>query len=71
LPPRPGSCCAAVEQWLDARVRLVWAVYPGTRSVVAHQPGGVARLLRGDDVLDGGDVLPGFTLALPELFVDD
>jgi hypothetical protein len=38
---------------------------------VAHAPGGVAHLLRRDDLLEGGDVLPGFTRALPDLFVDD
>jgi Uma2 family endonuclease len=60
-----------VAQWLDAGVRLLWVVDPESGVVVAHQPGGVAHLLRGDDVLDGGDVLPGFSLSLRELFPSD
>jgi Uma2 family endonuclease len=60
-----------VAQWLDAGVRFVWVVDPESGVVVAHQPGGVAHLLRGDDVLDGGEVLPGFTLPLPDLFAHD
>jgi Uma2 family endonuclease len=60
-----------VGQWLDAGVRLVWVVDPQTRIVVVHHPDGLARVLRGDDVLDGGDVLPGFALPLRELFRRD
>jgi len=68
---RVGEVNSKVAQWLDAGVRLVWVVDPESRIVVAHQPGGVAHLLRGDDVLDGGDVLPGFSLPLRDLFPGD
>jgi hypothetical protein len=37
-------------------------------TVVDHRPDGEARLLRGDDELDGGDALPGFRVPLPRLF---
>jgi Uma2 family endonuclease len=60
-----------VAQWLDAGVRLVWVVDPETRVVVAHQPGGMAHLLREGHMLDGDDVLPGFRLPLSELFGRD
>src|SRR5918911_1342971 len=65
---RVGEVNSKVAQWLDAGVRLVWVVDPETRVVVAHQPGGVAHLLREGDALDGEDVLPGFRLPLSELF---
>jgi Uma2 family endonuclease len=68
---RVAEVNAKVGQWLDAGVRLVWVVDPETEVVVVHHPDGLARVLRGDDVLDGGDVLPGFRLPLPELFAQD
>lgn len=71
----PGDRAAMVNaqalQWLDAGVRLVWVVYPQSASAVAHTPDGVAHVVRGDGVLDGGDVLPGFALPLRDLFTDD
>lgn len=65
---RAGEVNGKVAQWLDAGVRLVWVVDPENRVVVAHEPGGVAHLLREGDELGGGDVLPGFRLPLAELF---
>lgn len=53
--------------WLDAGVRLVWIVDPAKRFAVVHRPEGATRL-HGDDELDGEDVLPGFRLALHDLF---
>ncbi len=60
---------AKVTDWLEAGVRSVWVVYPDTRSVVVHQPSGHATTLREDDILDGGDVLPGFRCEVKEIFV--
>ncbi len=53
--------------WLDAGVRLVWVVDPQNRTVTVYRQDGVA-VLRDADVLDGGDVLPGFALPLEELW---
>lgn len=53
--------------WLDAGVRPVWVVDRPTRSVTVHSPGST-RVLREHDVLDGGDVLPGFALPLARLW---
>ncbi|CAN5145933.1 MAG: Uma2 family endonuclease [Euzebyales bacterium] len=68
----PSDRATAVAEkataWLDAGVQLVWVVYPDRRMVAEHHPDGAARLLRGDDTLDGGALLPGFRLPLPELF---
>jgi Uma2 family endonuclease len=68
---RAAEVNSKVALWLDAGVRLVWVVDPESGIVVAHQPAGVAHLFRGDDVLDGGDVLPGFSLSLRDLFPGD
>ena len=64
---RATEVTAKALAWLDAGVRLVWRVDRPTRSVTVHSPG-AARVLREHDVLDGGDVLPGFTLPLARLW---
>jgi Uma2 family endonuclease len=57
-----------VEEYLEAGVPLVWVLNPRRETVTAYGPGSVARILRVGDVLDGGDVLPGFTLPVANIF---
>jgi len=57
-----------VALYLEAGVRAVWIFNPERRTVTTHRPDGVARTLRADDTLDGGDVLPGFSVRVGELF---
>lgn len=48
---------------------LLWEVYYEDKTVDVYLPGQTERVAFGiGDVLDGADVLPGFTLALGELF---
>ena len=47
---------------------LLWVVYPETFEVEVYAPGQLMRLFGIDDILDGGDVLPGFRLAAREIF---
>ncbi len=54
--------------WLSHSVLMVVEVYPAERAVMVHRPGAPAVTLTGDDVLDGGDALPGFSLPLSEIF---
>ena len=56
-----------VRQLLRAGTALVWVVYPETRSVEAHTDDG-AMTYAEDDTLDGGDVLPGFTVRVGDIF---
>jgi Uma2 family endonuclease len=58
-----------VHEYLDAGVRLVWIVDPRTQTVHVYQPGQVEQL-SAEDTLDGGDVLPGLTLPVREIFAD-
>jgi Uma2 family endonuclease len=57
-----------VTEYLDAGVRLVWVVDPHTRTVRVYKPGWEMRRLAVGDTLDGGDVLPGFTMPVGDLF---
>ena len=59
-----------VEEYLEAGVRLVWVVYPRQRVVDVYESGGGVRVLRRDDVLDGGAVIPGFAVKLSDLIPD-
>jgi len=68
----PGDSARGVHEkareWLLAGARVVWVVDPKARSVVIHGPGGRVRTLDSDDILHGGDLLPGFSLLVRDLF---
>ena len=54
--------------WIEHGSRLVWVVEPIARTVTIYTPNGKLRVAHGDDLLDGGDVLPGFTVHVRDLF---
>ena len=54
--------------WLEHGVRLVWAAHPSTRTVDVYRADGTTSTLTESDTLDGGDVLPGFTLRVSDIF---
>ena len=59
---------AKVESWLRAGVRLVWVVYPSTKSVVVYTGLDHGRVLTEEDDLSGQPALPGFACPVKELF---
>lgn len=59
---------AKVAEWLAAGCRLVWVVYPETQTVMEYQSSGAIRILMGQEILDGGEVLPGFTCSIAQIF---
>jgi Uma2 family endonuclease len=56
-----------VQEYLTAGARLVWVSDPKGRSAAVFAPDHPPQLLGGDDTLDGGDLLPGFTLRLGDV----
>ena len=56
------------RMWRSYGAPLVWAVYPGTRSVDVHRADGSIVTLSEDDTLDGGEVLPGFSILVRDIF---
>ncbi len=56
------------RDYFTAGVELVWEVDPISRTVTVWTAIDQSRLLTEADTLDGGTVLPGFTLALTDLF---
>ncbi len=57
-----------VQDYLDAGTRLIWVVYPPTKTVVEYRKRGGLPRLGIDDALQGNDVLPGFSYPLKQLF---
>ncbi|MEA2515985.1 MAG: hypothetical protein QOF01_4304 [Thermomicrobiales bacterium] len=57
-----------VRLYRDAGVPLVWWVLPEDRSVEVYRDGQLAATLHEGDALDGGDVLPGFSLPVVDIF---
>jgi Uma2 family endonuclease len=55
-------------QYLDAGVPNVWLVEYRTRSVSWIGPDRIERVFRMGEVLDGGDLIPGFRLAIADVF---
>ena len=58
------------EDYFRAGVRLVWEVDPRTRTVQVYTSPEESTTLAESDTLDGGAVLPGFSLPLRELFAE-
>jgi Uma2 family endonuclease len=56
-----------VRFYLDNGVRLVWLIDPRARTVMVWRSPAGAELLREQDTLDGGDVIPGFAVAVREV----
>ena len=65
---RPIPLFDKAQMWLRFGAQLVWIVNPETRTIVAWPQAGPARTFTEDDTLDGGDVLPGFTCAVRDIF---
>jgi Uma2 family endonuclease len=68
----PGDSYVEVEEkvfdWLEGGTKMVVAVNPRNRSATVYRSLADIIVLTEADVLDGGDVLPGFRLAVREVF---
>lgn len=64
---KAGDIEKKIEQLLSAGTSLIWVVYPELRTVKVHTMHG-AKTLREDDVLSGGDILPGFEIHVADIF---
>ncbi len=56
-----------LREYFEAGVRLVWLIEPKKRSARVFSTAEKSALVRANQVLDGGDVLPGFALLLSDL----
>jgi Uma2 family endonuclease len=64
---RDPEIAVKVANYLAAGT-LLWYFYPEAQKVYVYEPGQPARILTINDTLDGGKVLPGFKVALKDIF---
>ncbi|HEV2292508.1 MAG TPA: Uma2 family endonuclease [Tepidisphaeraceae bacterium] len=69
----PGDTLEEVEEkvddYLSAGARMVIVITPRRKTLTIHRPGANPVILREGDVLDAGDVVPGFRCKLSDIFV--
>ena len=61
---------AKAAYYLANGARLVWVVLAEKRLVEIYRANGEVDILNENDILDGEDVLPGFTLPVHEMFAE-
>lgn len=59
-----------IVEYFESETRLVWVIHPDEQYVLVYHSPSPDRLLRLNDVLDGEAVIPGFSLAIAELFAE-
>ena len=56
------------QMWLSHGARQVWVLNPEDTTLTRYQPNTPPTILSQDDILDGGQLLPGFSIAVWQLF---
>jgi Uma2 family endonuclease len=64
---RPGETLAKVGDWLEAGTRFVWVIDPERRLARVYRADGSETHLSDGDVLDGEDVVSGFSCPLGDV----
>ena len=59
-----------LNDYFAAGVGIVWLVYLNPREVVVYTTPNNSVTLRGDELLEGGSVLPGFSVPVAQLFAE-
>lgn len=54
--------------YLEHGCKMVWLIYPEKQLVEVYQPEEDIQILLRDDVISGGDLLPGFELPVADVF---
>jgi Uma2 family endonuclease len=67
---RPGEMSAKRDDYFSAGVRLYWEINPRTRTADVNTNVISCKTIGEGDRLTGGDVLPGFSVRLGDLFAD-
>ena len=65
---RAGEVIAKALLWLDAGATIVWSVDPELETVTIFKAGQPPRVLTVADTLDGEEALPGFAVAVRDIF---
>ena len=60
-----------VCEYLSVGVKLIWLIYPATKSVWILRNNGSGAWLSKSGEINGEDVIPGLTLTLDTLFAEE
>lgn len=55
-------------EYFAAGVQLAWVIYPMTERIYVYESPDRIRILKRGDLLDGGNVLPGFSILVDRTF---
>lgn len=58
-----------VDEWLNAGCAMVWVIDPRRETVEVYRSPEDMAVLRGDDILEGQDVIEGFACQVRDLFL--
>jgi hypothetical protein len=67
---RAEECRERASWWLRFGVKQVWELNTGTSDLIVYQHNAEAQVLSIGGTLNGGTVLPGFTLPIRRVFPD-
>jgi Uma2 family endonuclease len=65
---RDSEVSAKIQSWLDAGCRVVWMVDPRRKTVHVYQGDSETQVFGLSGTLVGGPLLPGFSLAVADIF---
>jgi Uma2 family endonuclease len=65
---RTSEVVAKLAMYQEAGVPLIWLVDPDNETVTVIAAGQPTRVVKQGDTLDGGDILPGFSVPVAEIF---
>jgi Uma2 family endonuclease len=57
-----------IEDYLQAGVRMIWVVFPKSRTILVFRPDHSVSMLKPENELSGEEVIPGFSCRVAELF---
>ena len=57
-----------IREYFAAGTRLIWVIYPQSRTIHVYPSPQRARILSAHDTLDGGELLPSFSCAVETIF---
>ncbi len=64
----PREVYHKARMWISFGVSLVWVVNPENRAIDVHRPNQPLLSLTENDILNGGEVLPGFSYPIRDVF---
>lgn len=63
-----GLVLGKLVEYFDNDTRLVWVIHPDEKYVLVYHAPEPDRFLRPSEMLDGEAIVPGFAIAVAELF---